>query len=140
MRLIDGTIKYTSQARPGRASAGAVFIFPWHADIMDVLDTRRNIGQEELRTRNLFNSLVIPDLLSVFTQHISAGLFLTRSFLTRSVCALSKQMTRGTCSIPRMRLSFKTASAKTSTQRMPCLYKADGVCLVCQRVSYGTAS
>ncbi|TFK85005.1 ribonucleotide reductase large chain subunit [Polyporus arcularius HHB13444] len=62
MRLIDTTITYTSQARPGRSSAGAMFIFPWHADILDFLDARRNIGQEELKTRNLFLALVIPNL------------------------------------------------------------------------------
>ncbi|TFK81571.1 ribonucleotide reductase alpha subunit [Polyporus arcularius HHB13444] len=62
MRLVDSTIRYTSQARSGRSSAGAVFVFPWHADILDFLDARRNVGQEDLRTRDLFTGLIIPDL------------------------------------------------------------------------------
>ena len=63
MRLLDATVKYTSNSRASRPSAAAVFIFPWHADVLEFLDARRNVGQEELRTRNLFTALMIPDLL-----------------------------------------------------------------------------
>ncbi len=65
MRLLDATVKYTSHSRTGRASAAAVYIFPWHADIFDFLDVRRNVGHEELRTRDIFTGLVIPNILYV---------------------------------------------------------------------------
>jgi ribonucleoside-diphosphate reductase subunit M1 len=46
--------------RPG---AYAVYLEPWHADIMEFLELRLNNGCEELRARDLFYSLWIPDLL-----------------------------------------------------------------------------
>lgn len=65
MRLVDTTSKYTSRARNARPSAAAVYIAPWHADVFEFIDSRANVGVDDLRTRDVFNGLVIPDLLCV---------------------------------------------------------------------------
>lgn len=43
----------------------SIYIEPWHADIFDFLDLRKNHGKEEVRARDLFYALWIPDLLYV---------------------------------------------------------------------------
>lgn len=43
----------------------SIYLEPWHADIFDFLDLRKNHGKEEVRARDLFYALWIPDLLSV---------------------------------------------------------------------------
>ena len=45
--------------RPG---AFAIYLEPWHADVMEYLELRKNSGSEELRARDLFYALWIPDL------------------------------------------------------------------------------
>jgi len=47
--------------RPG---AFAIYLEPWHADIFEFLDLRKNHGKEEQRARDLFYALWIPDLVS----------------------------------------------------------------------------
>lgn len=51
--------------RPG---AFAIYIEPWHADIFDVLELRKNHGKEEQRARDLFYALWIPDLVSILKR------------------------------------------------------------------------
>lgn len=53
-----------------RKGAFAIYLEPWHADIFDFLDLRKNHGKEELRARDLFYGLWIPDL---FMQRVQAG-------------------------------------------------------------------
>jgi len=45
--------------RPG---AFAIYLEPWHADVFEFLDLKKNIGKEEIRARDLFYALWIPDL------------------------------------------------------------------------------
>ena len=47
--------------RPG---AFAIYLEPWHADVFEFLDLRKNHGKEEQRARDLFYALWIPDLVS----------------------------------------------------------------------------
>ncbi|CAN3375440.1 hypothetical protein DIURU_002366 [Diutina rugosa] len=61
LRVFNNTARYVDQGgnRPG---AFAIYIEPWHADIFDVLDMRKNYGNEDKRTRDLFYGLWVPDL------------------------------------------------------------------------------
>jgi ribonucleotide reductase alpha subunit len=61
LRVFNSTARYVNQAGKRKGSI-AVYLEPWHADIMDFLDLRLNQGDEEARTRDLFTALWIPDL------------------------------------------------------------------------------
>ena len=63
MKLYDDTVVYTSRARSSRPSAITVYLPVWHADVLDFIDLRGVRGQEELRARNVFTGLMIPDIL-----------------------------------------------------------------------------
>jgi ribonucleotide reductase alpha subunit len=62
LRVFDVTSRYVDQGGGKRPGAFAVYIEPWHADIFDVLNLKKNHGKEEQRARDLFYGLWIPDL------------------------------------------------------------------------------
>ncbi|KIM25727.1 hypothetical protein M408DRAFT_206835 [Serendipita vermifera MAFF 305830] len=62
LRAYDATARYVDQGGNKRPGAFAIYIEPWHADIYDFLDLRKNHGKEEARARDLFYALWIPDL------------------------------------------------------------------------------
>jgi len=62
LRVFNDTARYVDQGGGKRKGAIAVYIEPWHADIFDVLMLKHNQGAEELRARDLFYGLWIPDL------------------------------------------------------------------------------
>ncbi len=69
LRVYNATARYVNQAGKRKGSI-AVYLEPWHADIMDFLELRLNQGDEESRTRDLFTALWIPDL---FMRRVKAG-------------------------------------------------------------------
>ncbi len=62
LRVFNDTARYVDQGGGKRKGSFAVYLEPWHDDIMDFLDLKKNTGQEELRTRDLFLALWVPDL------------------------------------------------------------------------------
>ena len=62
LRVFNATARYVDQGGGKRKGSFAVYIEPWHADIFEVLDLKRNQGVDELRARDLFYALWIPDL------------------------------------------------------------------------------
>ncbi|KAG9004782.1 ribonucleotide-diphosphate reductase subunit rnr1 [Tulasnella sp. 427] len=62
LRAYDATARYVDQGGNKRPGAFAIYIEPWHADIFEFLDLRKNHGKEEVRARDLFYALWIPDL------------------------------------------------------------------------------
>jgi ribonucleoside-diphosphate reductase subunit M1 len=65
LRAYDATARYVDQGGNKRPGAFAIYLEPWHADIFDFIDLRKNHGKEEARARDLFYALWIPDLLYV---------------------------------------------------------------------------
>jgi len=61
LRVYNATARYVNQAGKRKGSI-AVYLEPWHPDIMDFLELRLNQGDEEARCRDLFTALWIPDL------------------------------------------------------------------------------
>ena len=61
LRVFNDTARYIDQGGGRRRGAVAVYIEPWHADIFDVLDMKKSQGADELRARDLFYALWIPD-------------------------------------------------------------------------------
>ena len=69
LRVFNATARYVNQAGRRKGSI-AVYLEPWHADIMEFLELRLNQGDEEARCRDLFSSLWIPDL---FMKRVEEG-------------------------------------------------------------------
>ncbi len=62
LRVYNETARYVDQGGGKRKGAFAVYLEPWHAEIFDFLNLRKNHGKEEMRCRDLFTALWIPDL------------------------------------------------------------------------------
>ncbi len=62
LKVYNDTARYVDQGGGKRKGAFAVYLEPWHADIHDFLDLKKNHGKEELRARDLFYAMWIPDL------------------------------------------------------------------------------
>ncbi|CAN8032744.1 unnamed protein product [Ixodes persulcatus] len=62
LRVYNNTARYVDQGGNKRPGAFAMYLEPWHADVFDFLDLKKNTGKEENRARDLFYALWIPDL------------------------------------------------------------------------------
>ena len=62
LRVFNNTARYVNQGGGKRKGSFAVYLEPWHADVMEFLDLRLNQGDEEARCRDLFTALWVPDL------------------------------------------------------------------------------
>jgi len=62
LKVFNDTARYVDQGGGKRKGAFAVYLEPWHADVFEFLDLRKNHGKEEMRARDLFYALWIPDL------------------------------------------------------------------------------
>ena len=62
LRVFNDTARYVDQGGGKRKGSFAIYIEPWHADVLDFLDLRKNHGKEEQRARDLFYALWTPDL------------------------------------------------------------------------------
>jgi ribonucleoside-diphosphate reductase subunit M1 len=62
LRVFNDTARYVDQGGGKRKGAFAVYLEPWHADVVEFLQLRKNNGTEENRARDLFYALWIPDL------------------------------------------------------------------------------
>merc|ERR1711990_987166 len=62
LRVFNNTARYVDQGGNKRPGAFAIYLEPWHADVFDFLDLKKNHGKEEQRARDPFYALWIPDL------------------------------------------------------------------------------
>ncbi|KAF2642286.1 hypothetical protein P280DRAFT_447547 [Massarina eburnea CBS 473.64] len=62
LRVYNNTARYVDQGGNKRPGAFAIYLEPWHADVFGFLDLRKNHGKEEVRARDLFYALWVPDL------------------------------------------------------------------------------
>ncbi len=84
LKVFNDTARYVDQGGGKRKGAFAVYLEPWHADIFDFLEMKKNTGKDENRARDLFYALWIPDLFmkrveadeswSLFCPHECPGL------------------------------------------------------------------
>jgi ribonucleoside-diphosphate reductase alpha chain len=84
LRVFNDTARYVDQGGGKRKGAFAIYLEPWHADIFDFLELKKNFGKEELRARDLFYALWVNDLFmkrvekdemwSLFCPHEAPGL------------------------------------------------------------------
>ncbi len=62
LKVFNDTARYVDQGGGKRKGSFAIYLEPWHADVFDFLDLKKNHGKEEMRARDLFYALWIPDL------------------------------------------------------------------------------
>ncbi len=62
LRVFNDTARYVDQGGGKRKGSFAIYLEPWHADIFEFLDLRKNTGKEEARARDLFTAMWTPDL------------------------------------------------------------------------------
>ena len=62
LKVYNDTARYVDQGGGKRKGSFAIYLEPWHADVFEFLDLRKNTGKEEMRARDLFLALWIPDL------------------------------------------------------------------------------
>jgi len=84
LRVFNMTARYVDQGGGRRNGSFAIYLEPWHADVEDFLDMKKNHGDEEMRARDLFYALWVPDLFmekvkndeewSLFCPHKCPGL------------------------------------------------------------------
>lgn len=70
LRVFNDTARYVDQGGGKRKGSFAIYLEPWHADVFEFLDLRKNTGKEEFRARDLFLALWIPDL---FMKRVEAN-------------------------------------------------------------------
>ena len=70
LRVFNDTARYVDQGGGKRKGAFAVYLEPWHADVFEFLDLRKNHGKEEMRARDLFYAMWVPDL---FMKRVEEG-------------------------------------------------------------------
>lgn len=70
LRVFNDTARYVDQGGGKRKGAFAIYLEPWHADVFEFLDLRKNHGKEEMRARDLFFALWISDL---FMKRVEAN-------------------------------------------------------------------
>ena len=70
LRVFNDTARYVDQGGGKRKGSIAIYLEPWHPDIFEFLDLRKNHGKEEMRARDLFYALWTPDL---FMERVEAN-------------------------------------------------------------------
>ncbi|MEH6679716.1 MAG: ribonucleoside-diphosphate reductase subunit alpha [Sediminicola sp.] len=70
LQVFNDTARYVDQGGGKRKGSFAIYVEPWHADIFDFLDLKKNHGKEEMRARDLFYAMWIPDL---FMKRVEAN-------------------------------------------------------------------
>jgi ribonucleotide reductase alpha subunit len=70
LRVFNNTARYVDQGGGKRNGSFAMYLEPWHADVLDFLELKKNTGSEEERARDLFYGLWIPDL---FMERVDAN-------------------------------------------------------------------
>jgi ribonucleoside-diphosphate reductase alpha chain len=62
LRVFNDTARYVDQGGGKRKGAFAIYLEPWHADVFDFLELKKNHGKEEMKARDLFFAMWVPDL------------------------------------------------------------------------------
>ena len=70
LRVFNNTARYVDQGGGKRKGSIAIYLEPWHADVIDFLDLKKNHGNEMERARDLFYAMWVPDL---FMKRVKAN-------------------------------------------------------------------
>ena len=133
LRVFNDTARYVDQGGGKRKGSFAVYIEPWHADIFDFLDLKKNHGKEEQRARDLFYALWIPDLFmkrvkengdwTLMCPHECPGLSDTHSAEFEALYIKYESTGKGRKTIKAQDLWFKILESQIETGTPYMLYK-----------------
>ncbi|SMO81365.1 ribonucleoside-diphosphate reductase subunit alpha [Solitalea koreensis] len=133
LRVFNDTARYVDQGGGKRKGAFAIYLEPWHADIFDFLDLRKNHGKEENRARDLFYALWIPDLFmkrveangdwSLFCPHEAPGLYDTYGDEFEALFEKYEKEGRARKTVKAQELWFAIMDAQIETGTPYMLYK-----------------
>ncbi len=133
LRVFNDTARYVDQGGGKRKGAFAVYLEPWHADIFDFLQLKKNHGKEELRARDLFYALWISDLFmkrvesneswSLFCPHEAPGLSETYGEEFEALYTRYEKEGKARKTVKAQDLWFEILEAQTETGNPYMLYK-----------------
>lgn len=133
LRVFNDTARYVDQGGGKRKGAFAVYLEPWHADVFDFLELKKNHGKEELRARDLFYALWVNDLFmqrvendekwSLFCPHEAPGLSDTHSEEFVELYLRYEEEGRAKEEIPARKLWFAILESQMETGSPFMLYK-----------------
>lgn len=76
LKVFNDTARYVDQGGGKRKGAFAIYLEPWHADVFEFLDMRKNHGKEEMRARDLFYALALANVGSAVGAQVNNGFLL----------------------------------------------------------------
>ncbi|NBO59515.1 MAG: ribonucleoside-diphosphate reductase subunit alpha [Flavobacteriia bacterium] len=133
LRVYNDTARYVDQGGGKRKGSFAIYLEPWHADVFDFLDLKKNHGKEEQRARDLFYALWIPDLFmkrvkengtwTLMCPKECPGLSDTHSEAFEALYTQYEQEGRGRKTINAQDLWFKILESQIETGTPYMLYK-----------------
>ncbi|OFZ17891.1 MAG: ribonucleoside-diphosphate reductase subunit alpha [Bacteroidetes bacterium RIFCSPHIGHO2_02_FULL_44_7] len=133
LRVFNDTARYVDQGGGKRKGSFAMYMEPWHADVFDFLDLKKNHGKEEQRARDLFFALWIPDLFmkrvkengnwTLMCPHECPGLSDTHSAEFETLYTKYETEGKGRKTIKAQDLWFKILESQIETGTPYMLYK-----------------
>ena len=133
LRVFNDTARYVDQGGGKRKGSFAMYLEPWHADVFDFLDLKKNHGKEEQRARDLFYALWIPDLFmkrvkengdwTLMCPHECPGLSDTHSKEFEKLYTKYEKAGKGRKTIKAQDLWFKILESQIETGTPYMLYK-----------------
>jgi len=133
LRVFNDTARYVDQGGGKRKGSFAIYLEPWHADVFSFLELRKNHGKEELRARDLFFALWIPDLFmkrveengdwSLFCPNEAPGLAETYGEKFEALYTRYEQEGRARKTVKAQELWFSILESQVETGTPYILYK-----------------
>lgn len=133
LRVFNDTARYVDQGGGKRKGSFAIYMEPWHADVFDFLDLKKNTGKEEMRARDLFYALWIPDLFmqrvedngdwTLMCPHECPGLSETYGAEFEALYTKYESENRGRKTVKAQDLWFKILESQIETGTPYMLYK-----------------
>jgi ribonucleoside-diphosphate reductase alpha chain len=133
LRVFNDTARYVDQGGGKRKGSFAIYLEPWHADVFEFLELKKNHGKEEMRARDLFYALWIPDLFmkrvedneewSLFCPHECPGLADTHGEAFEALYHKYELEGKARQVVKAQELWFKVLESQTETGTPYMLYK-----------------
>ena len=133
LRVFNNTARYVDQGGNKRPGAFAIYLEPWHADVFEFIDLRKNHGKEEIRARDLFYALWIPDLFmkrveanaewTLFCPNEAPGLADVYGDEFEALYERYEKENRGKSTVKAQKLWYAILEAQTETGNPFMLYK-----------------
>ena len=133
LRVFNDTARYVDQGGGKRKGSFAIYLEPWHADVFEFLELKKNHGKEEMRARDLFYALWIPDLFmkrvedneewSLFCPHECPGLSDTHGEEFEALYHKYELEGKARQVVKAQELWFKVLESQTETGTPYMLYK-----------------